>query len=1346
MRKMAMKKESKRYYTLKPALAGICCAALVGGVLPLLPAQAVLVRTNEEYKNHTSLRPISETFHMDKILDWQPGVNADDALNKASIPLASRYQGHLINPKASAEGKIQMLSLMNSKDIMAGSTNDDIFDSYAFDYWQYLDSAIFWDGPVPTADMIDAAHRNGVPIYGTLFFNWSTSPEDNQVFKKFIKSEMRNGVKVFPAAEKLVEIALYYGFDGYFINQETTGSEINGKAADMRDFMLYAKSLSKARGKELRFSWYDAMTNSGNRDHQNAVNGNNDIYIKPTDAYGLQQTSATNEFFMNFNWNGHLNTGTAKHMEAIGKSPFDAYAGFELQQASYLTRIPFDGLVGTDDKLKVSIGLFTPDSIRGLSENPEDYHEKEKLFWVGQSGDPSKEITNREGWTGMSRFVGDKTAVTSLPFSTNFNTGHGKKWFVAGEEMKSTEWTSRGVSGIMPTWRWWIRPTSGEGETTLSARYDFDDAYNSGTSVKLTGRVSSGNPQDVMLYSTRLMIEGETKLKLAYKGGTEATGLILATKADYSEFTEIKLPRAEGNEWRLHEVSLAELAGQEVFAIGLRETGNTETYSLNLGQLSVYNSDREVEAPQAVKVDEQIVRNAGDAEARISWQRVDGADYYEVYETDGTKLKLINATSSDHFYASHITRRPDEKGTMEKLYVVAVGKNGERSNTSEVIFDWGMTADATEIPEAPSPNICYKAKIVDKSGENPSEPARNALNGTISGNTDKWCVAGAHSGFLEIDVREPKTVRRWYVAHAGRGGEGEIQNTVDFELQYFDEAEKQWKVAHHVKDNRENETDIILAQPITAQRFKLKINHSDRSAWTAIRIYEWQMFEKDDNSKTKHIPMQFVKTQHKGENLFDLSFSGGPAGAELKLATDIEMNNVIHTEKLDDKGAISLKGVEIPADSEYLYYTTRLENKEPSLVMSVRCLKIVDKPIRSVTMEAYPSKLKYMIGEKLDLKDGRLKVIYEDGETAVVSLDDPQVEIKGFDDELDEVQKVSIFYRGLPVDELDIEVFRYKEVSKLEILVEPKSEYQYGEGLSLRDGLLHVTYIDDTEENIAFNSEAVEVSGFVPTLAGKQNLSVSYKGKTIAWYVTVAAQIRYEKLEAAIRLAKEAKFADWYQGVAGEQKLAFEQKLLAAEAVLAELPLDQKAVDVACRELETATSALRGGGTTEFTPGWHQDETGRWYEYEQGKWYEGGWHQIDGVDYYFRLNGYVMTDAWVDNTYYVDAAGKKLRSAVTPDGIRVDADGLRAAGTWKKNIFGRWYEYSDGFYARSAWLQIEGRWYYFNFAGYLQTNRWIEGRYYVDHNGVRLTSTWTPDGYYVDETGSWVKSMGRRHR
>lgn len=180
------------------------------------------------------------------------------------------------------------------------------------------------------------------------------------------------------------------------------------------------------------------MANNGYRNHYNAVNSNNDYFVKPDETGRVP----ADDFFMNFNWGTAQTSGSAAHMESIGRSAFDAYAGFELQAASYNTRISRYALVGDDNKLRVSLGLFAPDSIQGLSANGEDYHEQERKFWVGFDGDPVTSDDSND-WSGMARYVGDKTPITSLPFNTYFNTGHGKEWFIDGEVSRKTEWNAR---------------------------------------------------------------------------------------------------------------------------------------------------------------------------------------------------------------------------------------------------------------------------------------------------------------------------------------------------------------------------------------------------------------------------------------------------------------------------------------------------------------------------------------------------------------------------------------------------------------------------------------------------------------------------------------------------------------------------------------------------------------------------------------------------------------------------------------------------------------------------------------------------------------------------------------
>ena len=233
--------------------------------------------TNEEKQ----LRPKEVKFDTwDDLLKWEPGKRVDDDLNRASIPLASRYQGKQINEQANPDAKIQALSNMNSKAKDHASVGGEEFKAYAFDYWQYLDSMVFWEGLVPSADVIDAAHRNGVPIYGTLFYNWSSSIKDQEHFAETLKEDSE-GSKTFPIARKLVELAKYYGFDGYFINQETTGNLVEPLGPKLRDFLLYTKEYAKSLNYPIKYSWYDAMTYEYGRYHENALGEYNYNFMQP---------------------------------------------------------------------------------------------------------------------------------------------------------------------------------------------------------------------------------------------------------------------------------------------------------------------------------------------------------------------------------------------------------------------------------------------------------------------------------------------------------------------------------------------------------------------------------------------------------------------------------------------------------------------------------------------------------------------------------------------------------------------------------------------------------------------------------------------------------------------------------------------------------------------------------------------------------------------------------------------------------------------------------------------------------------------------------------------------------
>ena len=114
-------------------------------------------------KEEKSLRPKEIKFDTwEDLLKWEPGAREDDAINRSSVALAKRYRGQLVNEKANKDAKVEALANTNSKAKDHASVGGEEFKAYAFDYWQYLNSMVFWEGLVPTPDVIDAGHRNGV--------------------------------------------------------------------------------------------------------------------------------------------------------------------------------------------------------------------------------------------------------------------------------------------------------------------------------------------------------------------------------------------------------------------------------------------------------------------------------------------------------------------------------------------------------------------------------------------------------------------------------------------------------------------------------------------------------------------------------------------------------------------------------------------------------------------------------------------------------------------------------------------------------------------------------------------------------------------------------------------------------------------------------------------------------------------------------------------------------------------------------------------------------------------------------------------------------------------------------
>ena len=909
-----------RVNTIKKIIAAILAAVFCFGVLPsrsFFNTLSAVVKAanadslNEAYADGTSLMPIGPAFTVDTLLSWEPTNDPDSDYSRSVVPLADRYTGFTVNDYANPDAKLMVCSLANSKHDATNAQGQESFSSYAFNYWQYATSFVYWSGSkrgqvvVPTGEFTDAAHTNGVPVMGTIFFDWGGN-------SSIVENFVRNYRSV---ADKLIEVMEYYGFDGYFFNEETAVDYTT--AGNLRSMIAYMRQQKP----NMLIGWYDSITDSGNLSYQDAVNGSNSGWV----------SAGVNEFFMNYNWTTQDVNTTVSTMQNLGKSQYEAFAGLDVQQNCMNTNFSSNYLLNNSNKLKLSLALYCPNSTMGLSGDGADFHEVERQFYVN-GGDPRS--TSSSGWAGMSRFFADHTTIVSAPFVTNFNSGHGKAFYIDGVKSRDAEWSYQSVQDVMPTWTW-IIDSNGQ---KLSGAYDFEDAYNGGSSIKFYGSLTANKPNNIMLYSTNLDINGSTNIAVtakndrglmklvAYYGDSSTSSYANCQKATFA------LDASSGG-WTTSNVSLASLSGKKLYAIGFEigGTSNVSDYQVNIGRLAVTDSEAAAASASNARLEEIIYLDAYTAEARIKWNG-NNASSYEIYRlnADGTRT-LIMETPNTAYYIPKLVRNDDQADVT--IEVVPVNANGVRGESSRFTIDWPYeNGDTEKLSDVTVPvNICPLAEVTGYSAQNDGEPAWKAIDGT-SENGSKWCATNARSGWMTIKLDQPRTIKRIRIEHAEYGGEAQDMNTIAFSVQY--KSGNNWVTVYSTTNNSSAVTDELIT-PVTAQEWRLYIYNSGSSAWGAIRIYEWQMFESTERERSDIVLMKFASAKNNKGASDTFSLTHAPTSSTVRLyLRDANGNYTQIASKEAQSSTVSFTGLDYGSDAGRVFYTVQEGVQEESIKLS----------------------------------------------------------------------------------------------------------------------------------------------------------------------------------------------------------------------------------------------------------------------------------------------------------------------------------------------------------------------------------------------------------------------------
>lgn len=223
------------------------------------------------------------------------------------------------------------ISIMNSSTSGNAPHGLNTANANTFSYWQYVDELVYWGGSSgegiivpPSPDVTDMGHTNGVPVLGTVFFPQNVSGGKVEWLDQTLAQKSDGS---FPVADKLIEVATTYGFDGWFINQETEGENETSLGADYATKMQAFIAYLKKQAPDLRVVYYDSMTKDGSIDWQNALTDENSMYMTDGDH------PIADEMFLNFWWTedklagDDLLAASATKAKELGIDPYSLYAG-----------------------------------------------------------------------------------------------------------------------------------------------------------------------------------------------------------------------------------------------------------------------------------------------------------------------------------------------------------------------------------------------------------------------------------------------------------------------------------------------------------------------------------------------------------------------------------------------------------------------------------------------------------------------------------------------------------------------------------------------------------------------------------------------------------------------------------------------------------------------------------------------------------------------------------------------------------------------------------------------------------------------------------------------------------
>lgn len=397
---------------------------------------------------------------------------------------------------------------------------------YNFSHWQYVDSLYYYSHhllSVPPTVWTDAAHRNGVTVLGTVTGDCgSCGPQMNELFEKHPSA----------AVEQLYRLATAYGFDGWMIDVENGATY----SPQLRWAMERLRSGDPPGHSPLKIVTYTAgevnLSAEFLPELEAAGEWQTDYYHygfshAPQQTFELLEQHpplADRRYGTYWATDVYRPYGENEPERCLERSSADwIWNGFQCNHVKELFENLGSARAATDPPgFFQSLALFAPAWTEFGGHNqttaprPERplFQEADERFWSGVGGyrlTGSSCALATPKQSSVSSLLAPRSSLTHIPFSTRFDTGEGTGFAIAGEQVvgKEKEWNFLATQDALPS------EFCAEGGE-LNARIDYEEAYDGGSSLLVTGSVTP-TARHLYLYEARAKLPAHPGFVLRYR-------------------------------------------------------------------------------------------------------------------------------------------------------------------------------------------------------------------------------------------------------------------------------------------------------------------------------------------------------------------------------------------------------------------------------------------------------------------------------------------------------------------------------------------------------------------------------------------------------------------------------------------------------------------------------------------------------------------------------------------------------------------------------------------------------------------------------------------------------------